>query len=255
MPSLVIRSWEGLSAYSALMLKAPFNSHVTGSLTKTDNLDRSINEAVFDRYTIGPDGKRVYTQRHTYGEYPDPEGLLSTIPAIATPLLGVIVGLWLRSTRPVIDRCAALFAFGFVVTLLGCGLDWWLMSINKKIWTPSFVVLTAGLGMMTLALLLWVIDIQGWRKWSAPWAMMGMNAILIYALSELFDYFVGFIRINFRGQTTNPLGAMETFYRTMDYHGWRLAPENASLLYALSYVAIMLVAAAILYVCRVFVRI
>jgi predicted acyltransferase len=244
-----------MASYSALMLRAPFPNHVTGSLTKSDNLDRSINETVFDRYTIGEDGKRIYTQRHTYADYPDPEGLLSTIPAIATPLLGVIVGFWLRSTRPAIERCAALFAFGFVTTLLGCGLDWWLMPINKKIWTPSFVVLTAGLGMLTLALLLWVIDIQGWRKWSWPWAVMGMNAIVIYALSELFDYFMAFIPVHFRGDKTNPLGALEMYYRSLEYHGWHLAPQNASLLYALTYVAVMLVAAIVLYLCRIFVRI
>src|SRR5437879_4765223 len=110
------------------MLKAPFPDHVTGSLTKEDNLERKIDEAVFDRYTVDETGKRHYTQKHTYGEYPDPEGLLSTLPAIATPLLGILLGIWLRrSDRSTVEKCAGMLAAGVVVTIAGICLGEWLM--------------------------------------------------------------------------------------------------------------------------------
>src|SRR6185436_18578992 len=86
------------AAYAALMLGVPYGpEHTRGSLTFEDNLARHVDEKVFDRYTVDEAGKRVYSQRHAYTYYPDNEGILSTIPAIATSLLGVLVGLWLRS--------------------------------------------------------------------------------------------------------------------------------------------------------------
>ncbi|HEY7087153.1 MAG TPA: DUF5009 domain-containing protein [Tepidisphaeraceae bacterium] len=238
-----------LAGYSALMLRAPFPNHVTGSLTKNDNLERKIDETVLDRFTLDETGKRHYTQRHTYGEYPDPEGILSTVPSVSTVLIGILVGLWLRTPRPTVDRCAAILVFGFVVAALGAGMGWWVMPVNKKIWSPSFVVLTAGLGMLTLGAMFWVIDIKGWRTWSLPLAILGMNAIFLYALSELLDYFMGFVHLGSLGGK-NPLEWLGDFY-----NGLEIAKQNASLLYALSYVAIIFIAAAILYVFKIFIRI
>jgi predicted acyltransferase len=86
-------------AYSALMLKAPFHDHVVGSLTKEDNLERRIDETVFDRTATSDSGQRIVKAKHTYGEYPDPEGLLSTLPAIGSVLLGILVGYPLLATN------------------------------------------------------------------------------------------------------------------------------------------------------------
>jgi predicted acyltransferase len=100
--------WRGIATsavvlcalYSILMLKVPYGpDHHVGRLEFEDNLARHVDEKVFDRYTVNEQGKRVYTQRHAYRQYPDNEGLLSTIPAIATSLLGILVGLWLRTGR------------------------------------------------------------------------------------------------------------------------------------------------------------
>ena len=156
-----------LVVYSTLMFKAPFLGHEKGSLTHDDNLEGKIDEWVFDRYTV-VDGKRVYTSKHTYGDYADPEGLLSTIPAAATPLLGILLGIWLRTDRSAVEKCAAMLAMGVLVAVFGACLGSWLMPINKKIWTPSFVVFTAGLATLGLGAIFWIVDVKGKSRWAPP---------------------------------------------------------------------------------------
>src|SRR6185503_16086074 len=178
--------WRGIATsavvlcaiYSILMLKVPYgpDRHV-GRLEFEDNLARHVDEKVFDRYTVGEDGKRVYTQRHAYRAYPDNEGLLSTIPAIATSLLGILVGLWLRTGRTAIERCLGMLAMGVPVLVLGYLLNWWLMPINKILWTPSYVFFTAGLAMLLLGFLCFVMDVHRRRMWAWPAVVFGMNAI------------------------------------------------------------------------------
>ena len=143
-----------LILYSALMLKMPFPGHVTGVITHEDNLEHSIDKFVFDR----PETNR----KLTYGEYADPEGILSTIPATVTPMLGILLGLWLRRTdKTNVEKCAAMLAMGVFVAILGECLNAWLMPINKKIWSPSFVVFTAGLAMLGLGAIFWLVDVRG----------------------------------------------------------------------------------------------
>jgi predicted acyltransferase len=164
------------AAYSVLMLKAPFPGHEAGSLTKIDNFARSVDVKVFDR----PNAK------HTYGEYPDPEGLISTLPAIASVLCGMLVGLCLASpTRTETEKCSSLLAKGVLVTILGVLLSWWLMPINKKIWTPSFTVFTAGMGMLTLGTVFYLVDVKRRRAWAWPFKVFGMNAIAAFILAGI----------------------------------------------------------------------
>lgn len=164
------------AAYSVLMLKAPIAGHETGSLTKADNFARSVDVKVFDRPNA----------RHTYGEYPDPEGLVSTLPAIASVLCGILVGLNLASplrTEP--EKCASLLAKGVLVTILGVLLSWWLMPINKKIWTPSFTIFTAGMGMLALGAVFYLVDVKRRRAWAWPFKAFGMNAIAAFILAGI----------------------------------------------------------------------
>ena len=120
----------------------------------------------------------------------DPEGVLSTIPAIATAVLGLLTGEWLRS-RATPTRKALGFAAGglslFVLGILwGEAAPLWLrFPINKGLWSPSFVLLTAGLATTLFGLVWWVADIRGVRGWTAPFVTYGKNAIAVYVGSEV----------------------------------------------------------------------
>jgi predicted acyltransferase len=123
---------------------------------------------------------------HLYEGVRDPEGLLSTIPAIATCLLGVVTGEWVREFRGhSIQLLRRLLIVGGVCVALG---ETWglFFPINKKLWTSSYVLLTAGLAMLVLAACHWLLDVRGWKgKWIMPALVFGTNAIAAYVISEM----------------------------------------------------------------------
>ena len=118
----------------------------------------------------------------------DPEGILSTIPAIATCLLGVLAGQWLReSRRSGLVRAAALLIAGAVCLLLG-GLWSQSFPLNKNLWTSSFVLWAGGWSLLLLGLFYLVIDVWGWKKWAFFFAVIGVNAITIYVGHDFIDF-------------------------------------------------------------------
>jgi predicted acyltransferase len=244
-------------AYSALMLGVKMPGHTTGSLTESDNLARIIDEAVFDKYAIGPDGNRQIVYRHTYSAYPDNEGLLSTLPAIATTLIGVLVGWWLRASRAPADKCVALLAMGVLVTIAGQLLDWWLMPINKNLWTPSFAVFTAGLAMLTLGTIYWAVDLKRWTWWTLPLVIFGMNSIAAFVFKSWVPRFAAMVKnpnmpdglTKFvKDRLADALQAGASFLPALD------TPYDASLAYAIVFVLAVLVLLSVMYVCRIFVK-
>ncbi len=121
---------------------------------------------------------------YRHGFY-DPEGLLSTLPALATTLLGALAAAWLQTARPAWRKAALLFVGGLV--LLACG-QLWAQSfpLNKRLWTSSFVLFTAGISIALFALLYWLIDGQyRLRRGLMPWLVFGTNALTTYVLSEV----------------------------------------------------------------------
>lgn len=114
----------------------------------------------------------------------DPEGIVSTLPAIGTVLLGALAGHLLRSRKELTEKAVWLLATGVLLTAAGAMLGW-AMPINKKIWTVSFAVFTAGMAQLGLGTFYWFIDGQGWKKWATPLVHYGSNAIVVYALSGL----------------------------------------------------------------------
>jgi predicted acyltransferase len=115
----------------------------------------------------------------------DPEGLISTLPAIATTLLGMLAGMWLRTERPRKQISAGLLGAGAICIALG---ELWnpFFPINKKLWTSSYTLFAAGSTLLLLGLLYWLVDVKQWRKgWTRPWIVFGTNAIFAYMLSEL----------------------------------------------------------------------
>jgi predicted acyltransferase len=123
--------------------------------------------------------------RHLLTPLYDPEGLLSTVPAIATALCGVFAGDWLKEPR-VAHRTLWLIAAGAGATIMG--LAWGrLLPINKNLWTSSFALFSAGLAAQALGACHWLIDTAGWRAWSRPFAAYGRNALAAYFLSVGLD--------------------------------------------------------------------
>jgi predicted acyltransferase len=121
----------------------------------------------------------------------DPEGLLSTLPAIATALLGVFTGEWLRSKRSPQrstpqKKALGMLVFGVIGLILGETWGIW-FPINKKLWTSSYVLFTAGFALVCLALCYWATDIKRWRgAWTRPFLIFGRNAITAYIIADLF---------------------------------------------------------------------
>lgn len=113
----------------------------------------------------------------------DPEGLFSTLPAIATTLLGVLAGRWLATARPAHERTSGLFFAGFALTVLGlCATA--LIPLNKRLWTPSYVLFTGGLALQGLSACYWLVDIHGVRRWAAPFLAFGRNPIVAFFASS-----------------------------------------------------------------------
>jgi len=181
----------------------------------------------------------------------DPEGLLSTIPAIGTTMLGVLAGRWLGSTqRPLAERLTGLFGVGCL--LMVAGLMWhWVFPINKNIWTSSYVLFTAGMAAAALATCAWLIDMLGLRRWTTPFAVFGVNPLLAFIGSGMMARLIySVIQVPFRGKTVSIQRAL---YESA-FASW-LAPRNASLLFAVTFVLLWIGLLWTLYRRRVYLRV
>ena len=125
---------------------------------------------------------RCLMSGHLYFAGFDPEGLLSTLPAVVTAMLGQFTGEFVRSGRP----HKTLSMLGAAVVLLGLGLLWsiWL-PVNKSLWTSSFVLVVAAYSLALFALFYYLIDVRGWKKWAFPLEVIGLNSITIYMLQRI----------------------------------------------------------------------
>src|SRR5438093_3396142 len=161
-----------LVAYWAAMILIPVPGVGPGVLTPDGNL-----ASFMDRALLG---------RHLAFTAWDPEGLLSTIPAVATALFGVIAGDWLNQPDASQRRSVVVMLAGAVTA--GAGLAWGVIfPINKNLWTSSFVLFTAGVAAGILALFHWILDVKGWRGWEAPFMAFGRNPLAAYFLSVAAD--------------------------------------------------------------------
>ncbi|MGV3561098.1 acyltransferase family protein [Larkinella arboricola] len=167
----------------------------------------------------------------------DPEGLLSTLPAIATGLSGILAGTLLRSTRPEAEKAVWLFVAG-CLSLLGSYVWSGFFPINKSLWTSSFVLLTSGLALQALALCYWLIDVRGYRNWTKPFVAFGVNAITVFFLSGLIPRILNLIRVP--QPDGSDIGAKEWMYQTF-FVPYFESPYNASLAGALTFVLIWFV--------------
>jgi len=184
---------------------------------------------------------------HLYEGTRDPEGVLSTIPAVATSLLGMLTGQWLRSQRSAQSKALGMAVFGVVGIVAGKILNLG-FPINKKLWTSSYVIFTAGLALLCLALCYWIVDVKKWRGlWTRPLLVFGMNAIAAYVFAELISHLLDHMH--------NRAGVswQDAIYQLMFVP--LASPVNSSLLYALAYVLMCWAAMWVLYRKNIFLRI
>ncbi|MBL7739946.1 MAG: DUF5009 domain-containing protein [Chitinophagaceae bacterium] len=161
-----------LLGYWAMMMWAPVPGFGAGVLTPEGNFAAYVDRVLLP----GKLHRTVY----------DPEGLLSTIPAIGSALLGIFTGQFLRSSSQNLSsskRTMILLVSGVVLIIAGWG--WGLVfPVNKTIWTSSFVLYAGGWSVLLFAMFYFVMDVAGYKKWSMPFVWMGMNAILIYVAAH-----------------------------------------------------------------------
>jgi predicted acyltransferase len=176
----------------------------------------------------------------------DPEGLLSTLPAIASQLLGVLAGYVISSKRQPFEKAMTWVLAGLASLWLGQVLDSWLMPINKSLWTPSYVFAMTGWALIVFAAFYWLLDAmpqpltrERWAWRLHPLVVFGMNALFLFALSGLVAKMLYTIKF----ADGRSLG--KTLYQPIQDLG--LAPVNASLLHALVFVLVMYAVAWALY--------
>jgi len=195
-----------LAVYWLAMTLIPVPGFGAGRLDLQGNLSHYI-----DRLVLG---------HHNYaGNDWDPEGIVSTLPSIATALFGIMAGHLIRLKRDLSERVTWLFLIGNILIGIGLICDIWL-PINKKLWTSSFAIFMAGLDSVLLAGFLWIVDHLGYQRFVKPFAIIGMNAITLYLTSE------------FGAEILDMTSLHEKFY-TMFLS--IASPMNASLLYAVSF--------------------
>jgi predicted acyltransferase len=187
---------------------------------------------------------------HLYEGTRDPEGILSTIPAIATALLGLLTGKWFRARQSDAVKVWGLLTFGVIGVAMGMVMNIW-FPINKKLWTSSYVVFTAGLALIFLAICYQVLDLKRWRgRWTVPFLVFGMNSIAAYVFSEIVAHLLDRLTVQSAGGRIPWQDAIyQRFFLPL------ASPPNASLLYALVYVFVCWIVMYVLYRKRIFLKI
>jgi predicted acyltransferase len=180
----------------------------------------------------------------------DPEGLFSTIPAICTAMLGVLAGRWIGSDRSLEERLNGLFAIGCLAMTLGMIWNWG-FPINKSIWTSSYVIFTAGLAAVSIATIMWLVDIHGLKRWTTFFVIYGTNPLIAFMGSGLVARLIySVIFVSYHGERV-PLES--AIYESM-FASW-LTPLNASLAFALCFVGLWFFMLLGLYRRKIFLKI
>jgi predicted acyltransferase len=207
-----------LLGYWALLRWTPNPNDYKSNLSPEGNIVRVVDRALMSDSHLYTQGKEEKT---------DPEGLLSNLPAIATTLLGYWTGLLIQRRGPQWSTVAMLIACGLAAAAIGLTWNEWL-PIGKKLWTSSFVMLTAGLAMIALAACLAVFDVTGWRRLARPFEIVGVNAIFVFVASGWVGVLLG--RIKIEGHSLHHWIYSPYSHQLAD-------PRMASLAFALTYVA------------------
>lgn len=181
----------------------------------------------------------------------DPEGLVSTLPAISTTLFGILTGHWLRNKKSPVEKVMGMLLAGNALMFVASVWNW-VLPINKNIWTSSYTVMMAGLALICLAFSYYFIDVRGGsKKWVQPAIVYGTNAITVFVLSGIFAKLL--YLITFSGADGSSVSLKTVIYNTV-FASW-LAPYNASLAFAITFILIMYLLMLILYKKKIFIKI
>lgn len=229
-----------LAAYWAMMTFIPVPGVGFPNLGKETNLGAWLD-------------RTLLTEAHLWKSVKtwDPEGILSSLPAIASGISGVLAGVYLR--RKDVDaatKVAWLFSAGVISVILG--LLWDLeFPINKSLWTSSYVLFSGGLATIILALCYWIIDVQQYTRFTKPFVAFGVNAITVFFLSGLMPRTLNMIRIS--KPDGKDIGALAWVNNTLFKPNF--SPINASLAYAVVFVLFWFVILWIMYKKKIIIKI
>jgi predicted acyltransferase len=189
-----------LASYAVLMQLVPVPGFGPANLEPTTNLGAWVDRTILGEHHLWPHSRTW-----------DPEGLLGTLPALGTGLLGMLAGQWLRWPSPTpLSKPAGLAVAGIVAAALGLIWSNW-FPINKALWTSSYVLFAGGLALLVLAALYWVCDVRGYRSWSKPVLAFGVNAIAVFFFSAILSRTFSLVQLP--GPTGSPVGFSEWLYQ------------------------------------------
>ena len=206
--------------------------------------------------------RTIFTEAHIWrsAKVFDPEGILSTIPALVTCLSGVLTGTWLtRKTETPeggtltgrSDTVAGLFFAGTIA--LAVGWSWSLLfPLNKSLWTSSYVIYTTGLALLTLAACYWLIDIKQMKWWTKPFVIFGVNALALFVFSGIFARLLGMIRL--AGPEAGKEISLQQWIFNNLFLSWA-SPINASLAFAVAFILFWLFLMWLLYRKNIFIKV
>jgi predicted acyltransferase len=215
-----------LIAYWMLMTLVPVPGLGPGHLEKGQNFSAYIDSLVLSGH--------MWSHTKTW----DPEGTVSTLPAIASALFGILTGHLVRMRRDISERACWIFCTGAALMIAGLMMSSWL-PINKSIWTSSYSVFMAGLASIEFGVFFWLLDGKGWKGWwSRPFAIYGMNAITMFIAAGIVGRLLGLIKIG-----DAPL--QQVIFRSA--FAPLASPINASLLYAIANVVFFYLIAWFMY--------
>ncbi|MES2828931.1 MAG: heparan-alpha-glucosaminide N-acetyltransferase domain-containing protein [Bacteroidota bacterium] len=228
-----------LATYWVLMTFVPVPGIGPANLEKETNLGAWIDRGLLTEAHLWKSSKTW-----------DPEGTLGTIPAIATGLFGVLVGIYLkRKDVETATRTVWLFCTGLAGIALG--LLWDLQfPINKALWTSSFVLYAGGIATIILALCYWIIDVQQYNRFTKPFVVYGVNAITVFFLSGLIPRTLNLITV--KGQDNNRETLNVYLFRGFQNS---LSPVNASLCWAITFVLCWLIVLWIMYNKKIIIKV
>ncbi len=227
-----------LVAYYLMMVLLPVPGFGPANLEPGTNLAAWSDRLLLDGH--------LWSQSITW----DPEGVLSTLPAIATGLLGTLTGQLFHEIKNPAERVSWMFLIGGVLIL--SGLCWDIaFPINKALWTSSYVLYTGGLAIQGLAASHWIIDIHHRQSWIKPFLYFGMNAIFAFVASGIL------VKILLRMKITDSTGDTESLWNYLHQHlyaSW-LEPKIASLLFAFTLVLLFYIVLRWMYGRKIFIKV
>ncbi len=257
-PAVLFIGWRGqvllivalLATYSAVMLGVPVTDVNGQTVTGALEPGRDVG-AYLDRLLMSG---HLWTQSRIW----DPEGLLGTIPALASVLFGTLTGRWIMLKIVAAEKTVWMMLAGLLALWLGVVLDTALMPINKSLWTPSYCVFMTGWALLIFSVCYWLLDACGDErirrvsaKLSRPMLIYGVNALFIFAFSGLVARLLGYIR--FESASGSPVSARQ--WLSQHLAQLPLAPVDASLLHAILFNLAMFAVAWLLWRRKIFIKV